>query len=539
MHGNIWVDSVPDQGSTFHFCARFGLHARPTPRRMLRADEFEGLRALIVDDNPSACEILTDLVHRFSLDTDTAHDGKQALEKVIVADAENQPFDLLLLDWKMPVMDGIKVQQELVKLSLSRQPAVVMITAHGREEALDSIEGGGVRPQAILTKPVTPSALLEAIGTALGRDTLVETRAHQKEGCNHETVARVNGARLLLVEDNEMNQELATEILSQAGIDVVIAGNGQAALDRLAVDAAFDGILMDCQMPVMDGYTATREIRKDPRYTDLPIIAMTANAMTGDREKVLAAGMNDHIAKPIDIDDMFSTIARWISPTALNRAQVLPHTGSDAAPVRRLIELSGVDVAAGLATTLNNEALYLRLLRKFHDGHKSFGTDFRAAIAGDDLGEPTRLAHTLKGTAGNIGAHAVQEAAAALETACSDNAGAGHIESALAEVEKTLAPVTRDIARLLATFASDAQTLATAANGDDAVVIDADLEKLRKLLKDSDASSGDLLEDIIARLPESRRSTAFQAMQKHLDNYDFDAALVALETMNGEASWTS
>ncbi|SDH08032.1 response regulator [Propionivibrio dicarboxylicus] len=527
MHGSIWADSAPGKGATFHFLAKFGLQSETSPRRMLCAEEFSGLRALIVDDNASACEILTNLAQRFSLDTDTALDGQQALEKIIEADAANQAFDLILLDWKMPFMDGIEVQQELLKLPLSRRPAVVMITAHGREEALDSIEGGGVRPQAILTKPVAPSALLEAIGAALGRDSLVETRAHQKEGCNHQTIARLGGARLLLVEDNEMNQELATELLNQVGIEVVVAGNGQAALDQLAVDAAFDGILMDCQMPVMDGYTATREIRKDPRHADMPIIAMTANAMTGDREKVLAAGMNDHIAKPINTHDMFTTIAKWITPNNANASSTLPEHDTETTPAPCHFELIGIDVGAGMATTLNNEALYLRLLRKFHDGQMAFGDNFRAALTSDDATEPARLAHTLKGTAGNIGAHEVQEAAAALETACRENPEPSRIESALDRVEALLTPVTQDIGRLLAEYEPEASPASEGA--DDDSDIEADLAKLRELLKESDAAAGDLLDRIIIRLPESSRPAGFLVVQKHLDNYDFDAALEALD----------
>ena len=163
-----------------------------------------------------------------------------------------------------------------------------------------------------------------------------------------------------MVEDNELNQELATELLRGAGIEVVVANHGREALDILAGDHRFDGILMDCQMPVMDGFTAAREIRRNAGLADLPIIAMTANVMAGDREKILAAGMVDHIAKPIDTDRMFETIARWITPARPTAAV------ANVAAASSLVtfELRGIDTAAGLATTMNNHALYLSLLLK-------------------------------------------------------------------------------------------------------------------------------------------------------------------------------
>ena len=316
MGGRIWVESEVGKGSSFHFHAHLGVQRNPQPRRMFRAEELLGVRVLVVDDNASAREILSTMAKTFGLEVDVAWDGQQALKMVAAADKKALPYDLVLMDWKMPVMDGVETVRQLQEEHLSRIPTVIMVTAYGREEAMGSAQERGVKLNTVLTKPVTSSTLLEAIGETLGKGIITETRATEKAGTHTEVMAQLAGAKVLLVEDNDMNQELAMELLANAGIHVTLANHGQEALDILATDANFDGVLMDCQMPVMDGYTATREIRKNPAFKDLPIIAMTANAMAGDREKVLEAGMWDHIAKPLNVGDMFATIAKWIKPKA-------------------------------------------------------------------------------------------------------------------------------------------------------------------------------------------------------------------------------
>jgi CheY-like chemotaxis protein len=190
---------------------------------------------------------------------------------------------------------------------------VLMLTAFGREEALQQLADQCVTVRGVLTKPVTPSTLVEACTTALGMPPRTDTRIARHEETLRDNEARLASAKILLVEDNFFNRELAVDLLSGAGIDVTVAEDGRQALALLQRER-FDGVLMDCQMPVMDGYEATRLLRQQPHLRDLPVIAMTANAMVGDREKVLAAGMNDHIAKPINVEEMFATLARWVRP---------------------------------------------------------------------------------------------------------------------------------------------------------------------------------------------------------------------------------
>jgi two-component system sensor histidine kinase/response regulator len=334
MQGRIWVESEAGKGSSFHFHAKFGLQKDPMPRRMFRADELLGLRVLVVDDNASAREILSTMARSFGLEVDVARDGSEALRLIAAAGTKQLPYDLVLMDWQMPGMNGIETVHQLQDQHLNHTPAVIMVTAYGREEALGDAEQQGVVLRSVLTKPVTPSTLLEAIGEVLGKGLMTETRTSEKANTYDEAMAALKGARVLLVEDNEMNQELAMELLSQAGMDVVVANNGQEALDILAKDQRFDGVLMDCQMPVMDGYTATRAIRKTEGIKDIPIVAMTANAMAGDKEKVIEAGMLDHIAKPLNVGEMFTTIAKWIKPggTAKIAVSPAPTSGTNAPP---------------------------------------------------------------------------------------------------------------------------------------------------------------------------------------------------------------
>jgi signal transduction histidine kinase/CheY-like chemotaxis protein len=532
MDGEIWIASVPGQGTTFHFRAHFGRQLEAKPRRMFRADELTGVRVLVVDDNASAREILSTMARTFGLEVDVAWNGAQALEMVAQSEQRQLPYDVVLMDWKMPEMDGIETVRRLREAGLARLPAVIMVTAYGREEALSSAAGRGVDMHLVLTKPVTPSTLLEAVGQALGKGAIVETRAVGKHQQHTEAIAKVNGARVLLVEDNDMNQELAIDLLNKAGVEVVLANHGQEALDILAQDQRFDGVLMDCQMPVMDGYTASRALRAMPQFDHLPIIAMTANAMAGDHEKVLAAGMQDHIAKPINVGDMFGKMARWIKPQHGTPQAIAVVAGASASA--SLPALEGIDMQAGLATSMGDPALYRRLLLKFRDSQAGFGAAFASALDAADPTAATRSAHTLKGMAGNIGARGVQAAAQALETACAEGAARAALEPLAAAVLRELDPVIAAL-RVLDVGAP------AAASGPIAAVdlsgLDGHATKLRALLADSDSSAADLWE---ANLDLFRAAWPqhWKRIQTGLSDLDLDAALAALEEAMNEKETT-
>jgi signal transduction histidine kinase/DNA-binding response OmpR family regulator/ligand-binding sensor domain-containing protein/HPt (histidine-containing phosphotransfer) domain-containing protein len=425
MGGEIGVDSETGRGSCFHFSVPFGLQPEAPPA--LQDAELHGMRVLVVDDHPVARELLCTLATAFGLQAETAADGAAALNVVAQADAEDRPFRLLLLDWRMPGLDGIGCLERLGHAAgRHAPPAVLMVTAFGRDEAERQLAARGLRVAGLLPKPVTPSGLLDACANALGRPRAGPSRNEQRQELLQTRQAGLAGARILLVEDNPINQELARELLNRAGIVVNIAGDGKEALAILGRER-FDAVLMDCQMPVMDGYEATHALRQRPELQDLPVIAMTANAMAGDRQKVLQAGMNDHVAKPIRVDDLFATLARWVHPALPAPAPQAP--------------LPVLDMRAGVAALMGDEGLYRRLLALFREREIDVVARFRAARENGDGDAAMRCAHDLKSVAGSLGMPALQRAAAALEEACNLGGDAAVLEPLLRAVQRQLAAV--------------------------------------------------------------------------------------------------
>ncbi|KIL99344.1 Sensory box histidine kinase/response regulator [Paramagnetospirillum magnetotacticum MS-1] len=304
MGGEVGVDSVPGEGSTFWFTARMGKGKPRAP--LLPEPELVGRRMLVVDDNENARAVLVDMLSSMSFEVDSVEGGAAAIDAIREAMLD-QPYEVVFLDWQMPGMDGLEVAERIHDIRLPFPPHLIMVTAYGREEIIKGAQAADIGE--VLVKPVNPAALFDSIMRVFASD---DRRSEEDEGTEGGTVdvSGLKGVRVLLVEDNELNQEVASEILGDAGLVVDIAANGQIAVDK-AKTGHYDLILMDMQMPVMDGVTATREIRA-MGFQDLPIIAMTANAMQADREKCLEAGMNDHIAKPIDPDSMFATMMKWL-----------------------------------------------------------------------------------------------------------------------------------------------------------------------------------------------------------------------------------
>ncbi|MBK6907305.1 MAG: response regulator [Rhodocyclaceae bacterium] len=390
-------------------------------------------------------------------------------------------------------------------------------------------------------------------------DSLSNSRATEARHTS-EAMQKLAGCRVLLVEDNAMNQELAQELLGNAQMQVVVANHGQEALDILARDAAFDGILMDCQMPVMDGYTATRAIRQQAAFKDIPIIAMTANAMAGDKEKVIAAGMNDHIAKPLNVADMFATLARWLSPgaapvgsaaaavsaTSAGQATAVPESALRAG----LANLPGITLAAGLAVTMGNVELYHRLLMRFRDSQAHFAREFDAARRSADGAAPARCAHTLKGTAGNIGAKRIQAAASALEQGCLNDHPATQINDLLARALSELEIVIEGLARLpqrLPSVTSAAETKhpsgtkspnARTANPLAQVpprmgIVTPLLDLLAAQLIDAEASALETSELLTDALRNTPLEAQMAAIEKLVGNFEFEKAEAALRLLRG------
>jgi len=248
------------------------------------------------------------MLRQFGFQVELAVDGQNAVALVHARAGGPQAFDIVILDWRMPGMDGVSCARELAQ-SPDRAPAVLMVTAYGRDDMLVEMRRQGVTANAVLVKPVTPSALLDACRNALERAVPVPVNKDAQDIFRRYR-AQLSGKRVLLAEDNEVNLEMTVALLERVGIEPIVARDGAEALQRLRAESV-DAVLMDCHMPGVDGISATRAIRSEPRWADLPIIAMTASAMAEDRDMILAAGMNDHVAKPVNLEIFYATLVRW------------------------------------------------------------------------------------------------------------------------------------------------------------------------------------------------------------------------------------
>ena len=451
MGGSIWVESTPGTGSKFMFTVRFDKAEQQVNHDQSELKALRGLRVLVVDDNESILIFVKQYLETFTFDVAIADNAPDALNAVRKANDEGKPFGLVILDWKMPNMSGLELARKLRGMDdLRIKPKILLITGYGQNELplreMDQVVDG------ILEKPFQQSKLFEAVTRISGWDNLATGKFRiMGPHFNPVLASQFRGAKILLVEDDEINQQVAREMLESYGIIVTIAVNGEEAMAVLK-DERFDGVLMDMQMPVMDGLSAAREIRKDAQYANMPIIALTANVMISEQNEILAAGMNDHVGKPIDPDHLVATLAKWVHPsrTAGKSApqesvpQEVPASAAETLP-----NLPGVKVAASVRRIGGNVVLYYLLLEKFKTNQLQVVSQIREAMAANDAKTAERLAHTLRGIAGTLGAETLQGQAERLES-CFKNGSFDDVESLLAQVGQGVADLIAQIDQAIA-----------------------------------------------------------------------------------------
>jgi signal transduction histidine kinase/DNA-binding response OmpR family regulator len=518
MHGKIWVESTPGVGSIFHFTAELGLQGDPVQVPVAaEVEKLAKMQVLVVDDSATALEVLSSMLRSLDVSVTTASSAEKALA---LLSQKSPEFDLVFMDWLMPTMDGVEAMRRVQADSdRYQQPRLVLLTAHGRTEASSAAED--IDAAEVITKPLTPLRLQMLLWRLVGIAQGSGDAGHEPRGKADEAIACMQGARILLVEDNEMNQELAVELLTSNGLLATVAENGQVALEKLDAES-FDGVLMDCQMPVMDGYTATKKIRERDDLSGLPVIAMTANAMSDERDRVLGVGMNDLVTKPIDVEKMFITMARWITPS--QTAPVVTASSRQAETEIEIPPLPGLDIKAGLTIVQQNRSLYLKLLKRFAEANQDFAALFFSAQNSEDSVAATRCAHTLRGTAGSIGARKVEQAAADLERACAESTG--NLDSLLERTVEHLAPL---VAALRAMSAGPVlETSSPALDVQEYLPL---CFELQKLLSESDANSVETLEKLRPLAANGDYQTAFGRLEAAVEGYDFETAEVELATM--------
>ncbi len=416
MNGKIWVESEHGKGSSFIFTGIFGVSADQKAKRLILSDDLKGKRVLIVDDNQAAREVLENALQSFSLNVSIATNGSEGITMVESADAD-QPYDLVIMDWQMPEMNGIRASEIIKKHpKLKNIPKIIMLTAYGREEVVHQAEEAKL--DGFMVKPMNPSMLFEGIMEVFGEKIAKEKfggSAQEQQGILG--LENICGANVLLVDDNEINQEVATELLEQAGMCVTVANDGKEAVDKVTL-SEYDCVFMDIQMPVMDGYEATQAIRKEERFSSLPIVAMTANAMQGDREKCVDAGMNDHVAKPIDPKELYAALIKWIPAREVSEQRTTSSSEriQTAKTEETLPDLAGIDMKAGLMRVNGNKKLYRKLLSDFYKNNISTKLEIEKAIEEGNTKLAERLVHTVKGVSSTIGADELAKVSQPLET---------------------------------------------------------------------------------------------------------------------------
>ncbi len=544
MGGDIEITSAPGVGSTFSFALEMPT-VEIVPELLFEPDRpsVAPQRVLVVDDNAIAGELTLRMVRSWGWAADLARSGKRALEMVaekrLAADTAF-PYPVIYMDWKMTDMDGWEATRrirEWAQLANVPQPLVMMITAHGREMLAQRTEAEQDTINGFLVKPVTASMLYDALMDASSGNTSIRKIAKGRNSAR-----QLIGMRILVVEDNLINQQVADELLTAQGAIVSLAANGQLGVDAVAAAAPqFDVVLMDVQMPVLDGYGATRFIRNDLGLTDLPIVAMTANAMASDRDACIVAGMNEHIGKPFDMARLVSLLIRMTGlqpPTAASDDSVALTGAMPTIP-----EIAGLDLQTALNRMSGMQSLYVRTAREFVRIIDTIIPELQQCLAAGDTQKAMMRLHTLKGNAGTLGATELAAEAAKLEKACATGQGIPSGEEGLGRFEILAQSTQKTLNAAIAALESQSPTTRSAVPGKTsgqpvssaAIAV---LRRIAEMARVSDmgvlqerAQAGELLSELPAESADAL-DLALQDLDFELTAKVCDAMVVKFETKN-------
>jgi two-component system, sensor histidine kinase and response regulator len=525
MSGSIWVESEFGKGSRFIFNAAFN---RDTSLEQQEKKDLPGrlkkLKVLVVDDLPDIRRILQKVLASYSIKAEAVASGEAALDALKAA-AKDEPFTLVLINWELPGVNGVEISRQIrIQKEIGKIPTLIMLAEYNREDFM-----GQVRTEELdgfLTKPITATMLINTIMDVTADGDSSDQRTQPSNIRKIEAVEGLKGALVLVVEDNKINQQVAKVLLARAGLRVKLAQNGREAVELTKIHN-FEAVLMDIQMPEMDGYEATRIIRQDPESGNVPIIAMTANAMTGDREKCLEAGMNDHIAKPISMESLFETLAEWVSTTKARPLQtsVDPLKTEDSTDILPQT-LPGINLEKGLLNVDDNKKLFRKLLLDFYKDHQQDAQLLQAALKTDDREVAQRIAHSIKGVSGTLGAEKLSQVSA-------------HLESSLNQMPEEIS------SELISDFEAELAIIVQGLDGTDIVSdmgdshsmnndstdqksIQRNVDQMADLLENMDVEAEEKVLELQQQIKQGPGSQLVKRLTTQVQNFEFQEALHTL-----------
>ena len=531
MDGKIWVESQLGRGSTFKFTVNLEISEANVPLLFRPTVDLVGLKVLVCDDNQTTCEILDEILSSFTFKVKTVNSGYKAIEE-LKANKKDQ-YKLIIMDWNMPDLDGIETI-ELIKqeFDIGDLPVFIMVSAYNKDEIISKALEVGVR--AYLTKPINSSILFDTIMNEFKGKiekvpiSIVKTNEHI------ENVNILNGEQILLCEDNQINQQVVVELLQQVGLTIDIANNGQEGVDMIlesGIPSRYSLIIMDLQMPIMDGLEATKMIKSYKEFADIPIIAMTADAVSGVKDECLNVGMVDFLSKPIIPEDVINTIAKWIIKK--NRSEILSdrkvhhHHNENS---YKLPDLKTINTKKGLSICNHNVRVYLKILTSFYENYSNFEEDYINKVDTFDVATAIRYIHTMKGVAGTIGAEELMELADELQHIIKDISQEER-NNYLEEIKLLLIPIVNEIFEKIISknnknIDKDSQDFHPEAT----MEIFDKLTKVVKLFEDFDYDSVNKFEEIL-QIKGAKNNVYLKKIKQHLDSYNFAEAINVSKTL--------
>ncbi len=546
MHGSIGVDTAVGEGSTFSFTVRLEKAGDPPASRLILPTDIHGLNVLVVDDSRDSREIMSKMLSSLGFRVETLSSGTEALLRLQEIDGKS-PVELILMDWKMAKMDGIEASRR-IREELQLTLPIIMMTAFAKEVHKSTVEKVGIN--GFLTKPIFQSTLFDAIMDAFGKAGPQKNSGKMSFTTKASMYKKqLKGCKILVAEDNQTNQEVAKAILEGAGIVVTLVSDGEEAVAKI-IRNSFDAVLMDIQMPRINGFQATQQIRQIPGFEKLPIIAMTAHALKGDEEKCLEAGMDGYVSKPINQDRLFYTIWRHIlrknhhlDTTSDDDVSVHPGQTLDVFQENDVSEpqgtippvpaarIPGIDVESVLQSTGLTSQTFQAILDGFCRDNLQTAVTLQQALDEKDLQTLQHLAHSLKGSAANIGAGELREAAGALEQSCNRSTPDGEIAGLCRELQE-------ELTRIISVVLSEQKEVAPLRKKDIASISTEDIIRLLQTLAEAiDRADPEEIKkitfDILEKLCGGMvfDATQLEALKIQTQRYDYDQALKTIEHM--------